>query len=169
MIKRTAIIFVVVAAPLVAADQPDLRIELEAPDSVVAGEPFEIRIIATNAGEDPLVFKRHWKWATNSWFLQVKNPDGHLAESTPFIGDISVDVMCSYFVPLYPNDSLVTTAAINGEWPPALSFGKPAEYRVRLVYVSEHRPREQHCSSGGVPIWIGRTESKWTQIKVVAK
>jgi hypothetical protein len=76
-------------------------------------------------------------------------------------------LMCTYFVPLHPGDSLSTPATVNGTWPPSLDLLQPDEYRLRLVYVSESRPKEEQCATGSVPIWTGRTESPWVQFKAV--
>ena len=152
-------------------------------------EPFEVRITVSNVGEDPVVFKRHWKWAENTWFFEAHGPDGVTTRSTPALFDIAADTMCSHFVPLFPGDTFSTTTIVNhqftpeGDWPPdgaenlppelsfdkQLEFTQPGPHLLRLVYVSDDRATEQHCASGGYPVWKGKLESPWSNINVVTR
>ena len=149
--------------------QESLEIVLTAPESLSSEEPFKISITVKNTGEDPIVFKRHWKWAENTWYLEVEGPDGSLLTSSPALFDIPAEKICSYFIPLQPDDEYSTGTIINGTWPPSIDLPMPGKYKLRLVYVSEDRPREKQCTHGGVPIRMGRTKSNWSETKVVTK
>ncbi len=189
LISLVTIATLILVAPAVDAEEPDLQIDLEVPEVVRPDELFEVRIVVSNSGEEPFVFKRHWKWAENTWYFEAQDSTGETTKSTPALFDIAADSMCLHFIPMYPGDTFSTTTVINhtfvpeGDWPPEgaehlpteLSFDKqigfahPGNYRLRLVYVSEHRPREDHCASGGCPIWTGKLESTWANFKVEGK
>ena len=162
-----ALLHLFVASWIVASD--DLEIVISAPVAVSAGQQFEITIAVENNGEEPFVFKRHWKWAENTWYLEVEGPDGLLTPSTPGLFDIPADKVCSYFIPLQPGDTYSTPAVINGKWPPSIDLPGSGILRIRLVYVSEERRREAQCSHGGVAIWTGSTMSNWFEVKVESK
>jgi hypothetical protein len=168
MAKFVVGVCLILAASAGEAGPADLSIRIEVPHQLAFEGPFTVRIVVSNVGQEALVFKRHWKWAENTMFLEVEGPSGEVRRSSPALFDIPVAAMCSFFVPLYPGDVFSTAAVFNGNWPPTVDFTKPGKYRLRLIYVSDARSKEQGCSHGGVPIWLGRISSEWTEFEVVA-
>jgi hypothetical protein len=150
------------------------------------GAVLALRFTVTNNGSEIVYFKRPWKWASDGLFVVAKGADGSVHESTPMIGDIDGEYLCTYFKPLASGDSYSFQEKVHiGLKPPvdpsAPGFDeskvelallphlelKPGRYKLRWSYAPRLYDDEQKCLSAGAKIWAGGASSPEIDLQVV--